>query len=180
MIIVMGIPGAGKTTVLNDAVKASKFKVVNWGDRMVEIANKQNLAAGRDQIRKLPVEKQRKLQKDVAQSLAQEKGIVLDTHASINTPEGYFPGLPFDVLGLLKVERLVLVEAPVDDIMRRRKSDASRTRDAQDRAKLEEQIFVNKAMACAYAAFSGAPVIFIMNRDGGLQEAVEQLRKVLI
>lgn len=181
MIIVMGIPGAGKTTVLTEALKGTAgWRVINWGDRMLELAKAQGLAQARDEMRKLPVGKQAKLQEDVADSLSKEKGkFILDTHCSINTPKGYFPGLHFRLLGKLKVEHLVLVEAPVENILRRRTVDETRQRDAQPRALLEEQLFVNKALVCAYAASCGAPVSFILNEDGKLEAAAGKLRGLL-
>lgn len=181
MIIVMGIPGAGKTTVLTAALKAaSGWRVVNWGDRMVEIAKSQGLVQSRDEMRKLPVERQAKIQEDVADSLAKEEGKwILDTHCSINTPNGYLPGLPFRLLGKLKVDHLVLIESPVENILRRRTADESRQRDAQPRALLEEQLLVNKALICSYAAFSGAPVLFVVNEDGKVDAAAQKLGQLL-
>jgi len=181
MIVVLGVPGAGKSTVLTEALKgAHGWRVINWGDRMVELAKAQGLAQSRDDMRKLPVEKQAKLQEDVADSLAKEKGKwILDTHCSINTPTGYLPGLPFKHLGKLKADRIVLVEAPIENIMRRRTADTTRVRDAQGRALLEEQLFVNKSLTCAYSAFSGATLTFVINEDGKLAEAAGSLRKLL-
>jgi len=181
LIIVMGIPGAGKTTVLTEALKGVQgWRVLNWGDRMVELAKAQGLVKDRDELRKLPLEKQSKLQEDVAESFAKEKGKwILDTHCSVNTPEGYFPGLPLGLIRKLKVDRLVLVEASTDNIMKRRKTDATRARDAQPKEKLEEQLFVNKSFVCAYAALAGAPLSFIMNEDGKLADAAAALRNLL-
>ena len=39
MIIVMGLPGAGKSTVLAAAAKTD-YKLVNYGDLMFDIASK--------------------------------------------------------------------------------------------------------------------------------------------
>ena len=181
MIVVLGIPGAGKSTVLTEALKGTNgWRVINWGDRMVELAKAQGLVQNRDEMRRLPVEKQAKLQDDVADSFAKEKGKwILDTHCSINTPKGYFPGLPFRLLGKMKVDHFVLVEAPIENILRRRTADATRVRDAQPRALLEEQLFVNKSLVCSYAAFSSAPVTFVVNEDGKLADAAASLRKLL-
>ena len=181
MIIVMGIPGAGKSTVLSEALKlAPGWRAVNWGDRMVELGKKRKFVSGRDEIRKLPFTKQAELQKAVALSLAKEKGKwILDTHCSVNTPDGYFPGLPFSLLGKLKADRLVLIEAPIESIVRRRSKDKTRARDAQPLEKIMEQLFVNKSLVCAYSAFSGAPVTFIMNEEGKAAEAAAFLAKFL-
>lgn len=181
MIIVLGAPGAGKTTVLAKAVEQSPgWRVITWGDRALELARAKGLAKDRDEIRKLPVAKQAELQGMVADSLSGEKGNwVLDTHCSINTPDGYYPGLPFGVLGKLKADALAYVNAPVEDVMRRRKADATRARDAQGRKELEEHLSINRALLGAYSAFSGAPVTVIENADGKLDDAVAKLKGLL-
>jgi adenylate kinase len=177
----MGIPGAGKSTVLSTALKsAPEWRVINWGDRMLELAKAQGTASHRDDIRKLSPEKQAALQDAVAESLARERGkFVLDTHCSVKTPKGYLPGLPFRLLGKLAVERLVLIEAPSSSILSRRQQDASRARDSQLASEIEEQLFVNKSLVCAYSAFTGAAVSFIENRDGEVAAAAQMLAALM-
>lgn len=177
----MGAPGAGKSTVLAKAAgQAPGWRVINWGDRALELAKAKGLANGRDEIRKLPMAAQARLQEEVADSLAKEKGRwILDTHCSINTPEGYFPALPFGLLGKLKVDAFAYVDAPVEDIMRRRAADKTRARDAQGKVELEEHISVNRALLGAYSAFTGAPIVMAQNPDGGLDGAVARLRALL-
>ena len=87
MIIVMGLPGAGKTTVLK-GVK-SEHKILNYGDIMFEIEKEKYGIKDRDEMRKLPVEKQKEVQKLVSEKLSKETGkVILDTHCSVNTPGG--------------------------------------------------------------------------------------------
>jgi len=181
MIIVMGTPGAGKSTVLTEAKKDRKeWEVVNYGDLMFEIANGAGLVKSRDELRSLPIPKQREIQTAVAKELSKMKDkVVLDTHCSVNTPVGYYPGLPYSLLGKLNVDALVLVTAPLADILSRRKNDASRQRDAQGDEALSEHLKVNEAMLAAYSVLSGAPVIIIQNMNGKLDVAVERLEKVL-
>lgn len=182
MIIVMGAPGAGKTTVLLELRKEfPEVKIIVYGDLMFDIAKRMRLAGNKDEIRKLPQEVQKKIQTQVARVLAKEEGrLILDTHCSINTPHGYFPGLPFELLERFKVEKLVLIEAPLEQIIERRKKDQTRVRDEQLREELEEHAFINRGMLCAYAAFAGVPVCIIKNKDGKLGEAVTALRKLLV
>ncbi|MEM4389821.1 MAG: adenylate kinase [Candidatus Micrarchaeia archaeon] len=175
MIIVMGEPGAGKTTVLSASLKyLPGWKTVVYGDLMFDIARKMGIAR-KDDIRKQPISIQKKIQEKVARALARERGkLILDTHCSILTPEGYIPGLPFSLLKKLKVERLVYISAPIEHIMARRQRDTSRARDIQSREALEEHALLNRAFLCAYSAFTGAPVSIILNEDGALEKAVER------
>ncbi len=174
MIIVMGLPGAGKTTVLK-GVK-SKHKILNYGDLMFEIEKEKYGIKDRDDMRKLPVEKQKEVQKLVAEKLAKEKEkIILDTHCSVNTPGGYYPGLPFDFLKRLKVDALILVTADPHEVEARRAQDPTRKRDVDDIALHD---LLNKAFLAAYSAFTGAPAVVILNRQGKLKEAVAALQKI--
>ncbi|MBI5159454.1 adenylate kinase [Candidatus Micrarchaeota archaeon] len=181
MIVVMGAPGAGKTTVLAELRKEfPEVKIIVYGDLMYEIAKRMQLVNNKDEIRKLPQATQKRIQSQVARVLAKEEGkVILDTHCSINTPHGYLPGLPFELLSKFKVERLALIEAPIQQIISRRKKDLTRMRDAQLEEQLEEHAFVNRGMICAYAAFTGAPVRIIKNKDGKLQDAVQELKQLL-
>lgn len=181
MIVVMGAPGAGKTTVLSELRKEfPEVKIIVYGDLMHEIAKRMELVNNKDEIRKLPQATQKRIQSQVARVLAKEEGkVILDTHCSINTPHGYLPGLPFELLSKFKVERLALIEAPIQQIIERRKKDSTRMRDEQLVEQLEEHAFVNRGMICAYSAFTGAPVRIIKNKDGQLQDAVQELKQLL-
>ncbi|MDD5336959.1 MAG: adenylate kinase, partial [Candidatus ainarchaeum sp.] len=94
------------------------------------------------------------------------------------TPSGYFPGLPFQLLGKLKVDRLVLLSATVDEIFNRRKNDPTRSRNA-NREEIVEHDQMNRAYLAAYSAFTGAPATIIMNHDNRVGEAVAALAAVL-
>lgn len=174
MIIVMGLPGAGKSTVLK-GVK-SEHRILNYGDLMFEIEKENYGIKDRDEMRKLPVEKQKEVQKLVSEKLANETGkVILDTHCSVNTPGGYYPGLPFDFLKGINVDALVLVTADPEEVAKRRAADPSRKRDADDIALHD---VLNKSFLTAYSAFTGAPAIVIMNRQGKLEDAVAELQKI--
>lgn len=87
IIILTGIPGSGKTTILQEALKVcSDCTVVNYGDAMLEVAKGQNI--GRDAFRKLPFPEQQAIGLLAAQKIIEQaKGITLiDTHALIKTP----------------------------------------------------------------------------------------------
>jgi adenylate kinase len=180
MIIVMGLPGAGKSTVL-EAVEKKGWEIINYGTLMLEIAKKEYKIEDRDSIRKLDQEKQKKLQALVGKYLAakKEKNIILDTHCSVNTPKGYLPGLPFEILKNLKVERLILITAPIDQIIRRRTTDNTRIRDLQDEQSLLEHDQMNRYYLATYSVITGAPAAIIINYDGQLQQAQKRLLELL-
>lgn len=174
--IVMGLPGAGKSTVLAALKGKQGVSLVNWGDLQFEIAQKQKLVSHRDELRKLSPDMQKKIQEEVGKALSKmEGGIVLDTHCSIATPKGYLPGLPLAILSQLPVRQLVLITAPVGEIIARRNSDPTRVRDAQTTESLSEHDSMNKYLLAAYAMASGAPAKIIVNAQGRLETAQREL-----
>ena len=179
MIIIMGLPGAGKSSVLS-GVENMGWKVLNYGTLMFEIAQKAYKLTNRDEMRKLPVEKQKKVQEEVAHRLSQEKGkVILDTHCSIRTAKGYLPGLPFSLLEKLQVDSIALITATPEEIMGRRKTDDTRVRDPEPIDSVREHDMMNKSLLAAYAAHRGCPARIIYNHDGKLEEAVRQLKQML-
>lgn len=180
LIIVMGLPGAGKSTVLSVAQQKG-WTVLNYGTKMFEIAKELYGIEHRDELRKLPAEKQKNVQSKVGEELAAvlERNVILDTHCSINTPNGYLPGLPYSIISKLNVERLVLVTAPIDDIMQRRNSDKSRVRDAQSEASLSEHDDMNRNYLATYSVICGASAIILQNANGKLQQTQAQFAQLL-
>lgn len=179
MIIVMGLPGAGKSTVLS-AVQKTDYKLVNYGDLMFEIAYRDFGVKHRDELRKLAPETQKKVQAEVGKALSAMRGkIILDTHCSISTPRGYLPGLPYSVLSRLQVENLVLITAPIEEIMGRRKSDNTRVRDSESSESASEHDSINRSFLAAYSCLTEAPAMIISNRDGKLELAQQRLLSLL-
>ena len=178
MIIIMGLPGAGKSAVLNLLrSKRNDYAIANYGDLMLEIEKEKGWVKDRDEMRKLPIEKQKIAQKLVAKKLAKEKGkFILDTHCSISTPNGYYPGLPFEFLKGLTVDKLVYITADSEEIAARRQNDPTRIRDNDN---ITEHDNINRAFLAAYAAFTGAPAKIIYNPQGKLEEAFNMLNSLL-
>jgi adenylate kinase len=188
-IIVTGIPGTGKTTVCTFIEKLAektgvKVSVINYGTIMMEILQKSGKPMERDAMRKDNVETQRKLQRQVAEAIAQRTrthdGLtVIDTYMSIKTPEGYFPGLSSNNLQLLKPEMLVLVEAQPSEISSRRMKDARRKRDTSVEDSVREELTFSRAIAGACAVLVSAPVKVVMNAEGKPEEAAKDILRAM-
>lgn len=178
-VVVTGIPGVGKTTVMECGAKEMGMRIVNLGDVMFEIASEKGWIEDRDEMRKLPLEKQRELQILAAEKIYDMRDVIVDTHCTIRTPAGYWPGLPAYVLEKLKPDIIVLIEADPIEIVKRRKGDQTRERDAQSEESLHEHQMMNRAAAMAYAALTSATVAIVQNREGKVEEAVQQLVGVM-
>jgi adenylate kinase len=176
-IVVTGVPGVGKTTVMNAAAEAKKLKVVVYGSVMFEEAQKSHGVKSRDDMRKLPPEIQREIQKKAAQAIKKMGEVIVDTHCTVKTPKGFLPGLPAWVLDALNPSTIVLVEATPAEIYGRRMGDGTREHENVDGIQLHQEI--NRAAAMAYATLTGATVKIVKNHDARLQDAIQQILPVV-
>ena len=183
IIVITGTPGAGKTTVLNEALSKidGEIKVINYAEIMLAIGKEIVGSEDHDLIRKLPVEEQKKLQKAAAEKISNEaSGItIVDTHSTINTKNGYLPGLPEWVIKALSPKTIVLIEADPEEIAGRRAKDKSRQRDQESINMIKLQQDVNRMSAFSSAVLCGATVKIIKNHDNGLEEAADELVRLI-
>ncbi len=178
-VVVAGVPGVGKTSVLDEVARKSGYPVVNYGTLMFEIAKERGLVEHRDHMRKLPISTQRELQNEAAERISRMGDVIVDTHFTIKTPSGYFPGLPSWVLERMKPEMLVLIEANPEEILGRRRKDESRERDPEGERDIREHMDVNRYTAFACSVYTGATVLILQNHDGGLEDAVSRFMEAL-
>ncbi|RLF53157.1 MAG: adenylate kinase [Thermoplasmata archaeon] len=179
VIVVTGIPGVGKTTVMKKAAEGMNIQFVTFGTVMIEIAKEIGVAKDRDEMRKLTLDQQKELQIKTAEKVANMGDVILDTHCTVKTPQGYMPGLPEWVIKKLQPKTIVIVEADPEEIYNRRKNDPTRNRDPDTVEQINEHQMINRAAAMAYAALSGATVKIVFNHDNALDVAVQQVAPVL-
>jgi adenylate kinase len=185
--IVTGIPGVGKTTVLqkvkeildNDKINN---KIINYGDFMLNTALKLGYVKHRDEMRKLPVDKQKQLQIEAARGIAQEANeggeglLLIDTHAVIRTPSGYLPGLPKYVIEEINPKVIFLLEADPKIILERQKRDSTRIRsDYSDEKVIIDTINFARYAAMASAVLVGATVKVVINVEGDPSIAAKEI-----
>ena len=179
VIVVTGIPGVGKTTVMKNAAEGMDIKFVTFGSVMIDIATEEGLVKDRDQMRTLTLEQQKELQIKTAEKVANMGNVIVDTHCSVKTPQGYMPGLPEWVIRKLKPNSIVVVEADPEEIFNRRAKDTTRNRDPDTKEQIAEHQFVNRAAAMTIATITGATVKIVYNHDNAIEEAVKQASPVL-
>jgi Archaeal adenylate kinase len=188
--IVTGIPGVGKTTVLNTissilSGKGSKFLIMNYGDYMLKTALELRYVSSRDEMRKLPLELQRNLQLEAARNIHKdasslgEGGLAfLDTHAVIRTPGGYLPGLPKHIVEILQPTVIFLIESEPELILKRQASDKTRARtDYADITVIQETMNFARYSAMASAVLVGASVKVVKNVEGDPSVAANEIIK---
>lgn len=181
-VVVVGIPGVGKTTVVEKLLlRLEGSKLVTFGTPMMEEGVRRGWIKHRDEMRKLPVEKQKALQKSAASAIAAMKAraVLVDTHLFIRTGEGFWPGLPFEVVRALKPTHLVLVEASPEEIAERRGSDKTRYRDSVAAAALAEELALARQFLAVASTLSGAPMMMVTNGKGKADEAADAIARAV-
>lgn len=177
----VGIPGVGKTTLLSKMEKVIKnhkksVYVISFGTLMLKLAKKNGLK-DRDELRKLSVSEQQKLQKLAAEEIAlrDDDVVIIDTHAFISSSEGYYPGLPEHVLKIINPTNFVSVSAKPEEIYNRRMRDDTRNRDKITLANIKKELDAQSGMISACSVISGSPVKHILNGEGKVDEAVDKI-----
>jgi len=176
-IIIVGIPGVGKTTVVSRVVellkeKSIKVSVSIFGTVMFDEAKKKGVQS-RDDLRKLSVKQQKELQSTDARTIASmaDDVIIVDTHAFISTKEGFYPGLPHNVLEILNPDSFIMITARPEEIYNRRMTDTTRTRDIVSIDAIKKELDVTSAMLSTCSILCGSPIKMVLNTEGKVDEA---------
>ena len=180
-VIIVGISGVGKSTVVTKVVEILKEKnktvsMISFGTVMLEQANK-NSIHDRDEIRKTSVETQQKLQTLAAKSIGQmnDDVVIIDTHAFISTKEGFYPGLPKNVLDQIHPTNFIAISARPEEIYNRRMEDKTRNRDIISIELIKKELAVQDAMLSSCSVLTGAPMKVILNSEGKIEETAKSV-----
>ena len=176
-VVIVGIPGVGKTSLVTKIAELIKQKnktvsVHSYGTIMFEEAKKMGIK-NRDELRTLPIEKQKELQKIAAETISNlsDDVIFIDTHAFISTKAGFYPGLPNYVIQIIQPTNFIAISASPDEIHDRRMKDGTRERDPISIEDIKKELAVQDAMLSSCSVFSGSPMKVIFNHEGKIEEA---------
>lgn len=174
IILVFGSPGAGKTTVVTKSIgNNAAYRIINIGTLMKDIAMKKSYVKDRDDVRYLPIKTAIAIRKIAIRQIEKMSGnIVIDTHASVERGNRYFPGMPLDAISKLdRVAGIIYVDARTDDIIKRRKGDKNRKREIESARTIDMQRSINIAMMSTISAHLNISIYIIENDEGMLQSA---------
>jgi len=182
-VVVTGIPGVGKTTVLNELQELARqnnfdLAVLNFGTVMSEIMRELGKNMHRDEMRQQTIETQKKTQDLAAREIMNRGGpspILIDTHMFVRTSSGMWAGLPQNVLDIIKPQLFVLIEASPENIAARRRGDLDRKREQSLAEEIAFDLEWSRATAAASAVETGAPVKVIRNDTGRQKQAALEL-----
>lgn len=180
MIIVTGTPGAGKTTLLG--FFKDNYNIINYGTVMFEIAKEKGIVKDRDEMRNIEFKTQLEIQEKAAEKIADmqnKKRIIVDTHAAISTPKGYYPGLSKKALEIINPEIIIFIFVPFEELKERIKGDPTRQREEFLKEKrVNELIEISKMFLATYAAECSSRLAIIDN-SGPIGSAVPDMKKIL-
>jgi len=180
MLIVVGLAGAGKSTVLKKFLEERKdINIVNYGDIALDIALKKKFADNRDKINALPSTRHKKLQEEVVKQLKDSPKTILDTHAILKHDPGYIAGITPELLKKVKIEGFVFIDASSEEILLRRKKDKTRTRKILTKEEIDNDRLLSQVLIGGWVSQTGAPFYFIHNKEGKLEEAVDEIKKIV-
>ena len=178
-VIIVGIAGVGKTTVVSKVVEILKAKKISvsvsiFGSIMFEEAKKKGVTS-RDELRKLSVPEQKELQSMAARKIASfsDNVVIVDTHAFIATKEGFYPGLPHNVLEILMPDSFIMISARPEEIYNRRMKDTTRNRDIVSIDAIKKELDVTNAMLSTCSILCGSPIKMVLNSEGKIDEAAK-------
>lgn len=184
LFLLFGTPGAGKTTVLS-GVKG--VKAVTIGTEMFKIYSKRFGIKDRDMIRKRAVfniKVDAQIRSTVLKIAAKKPGtVVLDTHASLKTKDGYYPGLSLADFDTLKrvAKAIIYIDSPNKDILERRALDKTRKREDTGciECEIDQHRSINLSFTAIYSIRLGVPIFMIMNRNKQLKQAQKRMQEII-
>ncbi len=186
IILVVGVPGVGKTTVINEAKKYLKkdIAIINIGDIMFELAKERFNINTRDEIRKkISFQDQVQLQIEAANrilEIGKNKDVIVDTHFVIESFEGYIPGLFKEFAEIIKPNAIAIIISDPDKIFLRRLKDSNiRARDIEnlERIKIQQEMTIYYSLILMYEFKCKVEVI--ENEEGLIEESSKKLAEFI-
>jgi adenylate kinase len=186
IVMVVGVPGVGKTSISNEVKKYLKyeFKVVSTGNIVLELAKEKYNINNRDEIRrKLTFEQQKELQREAIKRIKEmekENDIILDIHLVIGSYNAYIPGMIREYAEILRPDGIaVIISDPDKIIMRRLKDIQIRGRDIEnlERIKIHQNLIIYLATILMFEY--GTIVEVINNEEGLLEESAKKFAEFL-
>ncbi len=175
LVIVMGHNGSGKNSLIASMRKSSKYRVVNLGEIMHDLAEKKNLVTGRGQMNDLDDDVREDLRNDAVRRVSKMDGnVVLDTHTLAEQHGRFLPGLHNYLTDAFShISGFLYIDADPETILKRT------NKDKKEKFSICMQKEINLAILSYHASQLGIPLYIINNDDGNLEKAQTQLSRHL-
>ncbi len=182
-ILITGVPGVGKTSIAEKISSKYSLPITNFGDVLFDlVTTKKPAIAHVDEMRtKLTYKEYKRFQQQTARRIVKKPGDkIVTSHLSIDTPTGFKPGFPLEIVQIIQPDIIFIIEAPLNEIKQRREQDES---DRDRGQNLENWIDFhqnyNRALAASYSFYTGNYCYPILNRQGMLEETFAEIDHVI-
>lgn len=161
-MILTGVPGAGKSTICNLLKEKIKgLAIINYGDYIFQVAKDlfPEIIKYREDTRKIHRKKYKEIQIEAAKKISQmEENVIIDTHVSLKTPFGFYPGLTPETLNIIEPDGIIILEFNPKDVLMRREKDRMAgkriTRDKESESEISTHQQINRLYAVSYSSLS--------------------------
>lgn len=172
---VVGVPGAGKTTLSKQAAASTGYQYVNYGELMLGIARKKEpLSTTLEEMFQLPLDVQYQIWVEAANSITRREDVLIDLHGLDRSKQGYLISLPLEIL---TPQIIILVESTYNNIINRRFRDKDRKRPLTSFRYLKEEMELLRSVVTAYSAMLGSYFMVLKNDD--FSKSLEVLKNYL-
>lgn len=185
-VIIVGIPGVGKSTIAEKIIimlrkNGIKAKLFDVGNTLFKIAREEFSISEKSEARKsLPINKHKYLQLKLIKSINELKRtntdiVILDTHIFIKKGINiYLPGWTLYMLRNLNLDGMIVVKAPITDIIHRRKK-GEKVRDEDSEKILKTHQNLTMIGAVTVSILTGSPIILVDNLDGNVENVIKRI-----
>ncbi len=183
LILLVGTPGAGKSTVIGAISKGTKISVINLGDVLLQIAKERTGLTDREKLG-VRGEDEIKADRELAfrKIIEKKQDSIIDTHLTIKFGRRYIPGVTIGELEHIRIKAIIYIDATAKEIWSRRHRDTSKPgrRNMNDtEAEIDEQRNINLAILSSCAIYLSIPIYIIYNSEGKQSEAVAELSRII-
>ena len=171
----VGVPGVGKTSLCRQASEYLGYNYVNYGELMLSIAGRDDLAYDLPELFSLDVHIQHNIWRAAALEIKGKSNVLVDLHGMDHFERGYVLSLPIEIL---KPDIIVVIESSYDNILlRRRKDIGKKQRSIEEFHAFREHKDILRVSMAVCSVLSGCNLVFLENNE--FSNTLSRLIKVL-
>lgn len=188
LAVVVGVPGVGKTSLCREAARSKGYYYVNYGEMMLEFAEKGKIASTQEEMLKLPLNIQFEIWRktanyikdltdnirDLTNNRNNSNGVLVDLHGIDKSKKGYLISLPLEII---KPQIIITIESTYNRIIQHRINDTERTRNIERLKDLKQEMELLRNSMSVCSALLGSYFVVIENHD--FEESLIRFKKYL-
>lgn len=188
-VMILGIPGAGKTTRIREAKEKLLYdiRVHITGDVMADLARQRysGRIRAKDDIRKiLTPSEQEQLQLQATKTIGEDCSVqgyvhLIDCHLTTATSGGFLFGLAPEHLNNYRPDVMIYLSPPLQDVLENREKDKTRKRDVETLEQLKRHEQVNLSLLKIISEITSTPLVVTHDGNGKISEFIDILQDTI-